>query len=56
MLTLQEKSFLQEYEVELRRNLIMYRLLTHHDPSSLQQLSEQFFVSRNTAFTDIKKI
>lgn len=42
--------------VTLRKYLIETELMTHRSGSSLQTLSEQFYISRNTMFADIKQL
>ncbi|WP_100487050.1 BglG family transcription antiterminator [Sporolactobacillus pectinivorans] len=43
-------------DVELRKCLIEVELMVHQSVNSLQTLSEQFYVSRNTMFADIKQL
>ncbi|MFT8872169.1 MAG: BglG family transcription antiterminator [Sporolactobacillus sp.] len=43
-------------DADFRRRLIVLELLTKHEAASLQSLSDQFYVSRNTMYADIKQI
>lgn len=43
-----------EYEVNLRKNLIKVELIANNAHHTLQTLSDLYFVSRNTVFSDMK--
>lgn len=43
-----------EYEVDLRKNLIELELIVHSNHHTLQTLSDLFYVSKNTVFSDMK--
>ncbi|SFG32474.1 BglG family transcription antiterminator [Sporolactobacillus nakayamae] len=43
-----------EYEVDLRKNLIKLELIVRNNHHTLQTLSDLFYVSKNTVFSDMK--
>ncbi|WP_139691973.1 BglG family transcription antiterminator [Sporolactobacillus terrae] len=49
-------SYSNEYEVNLRQNLIKVELIVHNSHYTLQNLSDLFFVSKNTVFSDMKHL
>lgn len=45
-----------EYEVDLRKSLMKAEMIAHNHHHTLQTLSDLFYVSRNTVFSDMKHL
>ncbi|MBC2017761.1 BglG family transcription antiterminator [Listeria seeligeri] len=56
LLTAEEQQLFSFYEVNIRRKLIMIKLLLHNHYMSLGALAEYVYVSKNTMLTDVKSI
>lgn len=56
LLTAEEQQLFSFYEVNIRRKLIMIKLLLHNHYMSLGALADYVYVSKNTMLTDVKSI
>lgn len=56
LLTAEEQQLFSFYEVNIRRKLIMIKLLLHNHYMSLGALAEYVYVSKNTMLTDVRSI
>lgn len=56
LVLLEDSQSIVEYEIDLRRRCIRLFIALEQTPQNLQELSDRFFVSKNTMYFDMKQI